>query len=374
MIPASKIYFTEDDIKSITNAFSEILRGNGFLSTGKYTRIFEERYAEKLNVAGAVACNSGTSALEIIFRAIGIFGRDVLVPSNTFVATINAILNAGGTPVFIDCNSDMCASYKSIVEKFTPRVAAVCIVNIAGHITSDLLEIQNFCKKNDVKLIEDAAQSHGSIFAGQHSGTLGHASGFSFFSTKVLTTGEGGLVATNDLNIVEVGRKLREFGKVPDGYITNQYEFIGYNWRMPEISSLMGLAQLDRFDEILLGRSRAASRYDQNFSGSKVVSRIKPAAECIPNNYKYVIDVSKVDRRKLHEHFIANGIQPSGYVYELPLHDMKLFEKFNGGDLPMTDYICRNHFCLPIYPSISDEHIDQISAVLIDYMEANSGY
>lgn len=271
-------------------------------------------------------------------------------------------------PVFADCNRDMCISYESVAEKFSNNTVAVCIVNIAGHITGDLSKIQNFCNSHGIKLVEDAAQSHGSTFDGKPSGALGYAAAFSFFSTKVLTTGEGGLVSTNHPELIEIGRKLREFGKSPDGYITNKYDFIGYNWRMPEIASLMGLKQLESFQYILSERSRVADRYDANFSNISSIKRMRASERCKPNNYKYVVDVSSVNRKNLHEHFIKSGIQPSGYVYELPLHSMSLFSEYSNTELPMTDYLCRNHFCLPIYPTLSNSQVDYISDVLIKYM------
>ena len=222
-IAATKPTFSSKDIEFITEKFEDILQGNSFLSQYKYSEEFETKFAEYIGTDFAVSCNSGTSALELIFRALNIQDKEVILPSNTFIATANAIINAGAKPIFADCNDDMCMDYDSVMSLINKNTIAVCHVHIGGLVSDSALQLSEYCLQNNIYFVEDAAQAHGSSNMDQKAGTLGVAAGFSFFSTKVITTGEGGMVTTNDESLVEKMKSIREFGKVKKGIFTNYH-------------------------------------------------------------------------------------------------------------------------------------------------------
>lgn len=275
-IPATKPFFSDDDIKYITKNFKKILSGESFLSQYKYCTQFENEFASYIGTDFAVSCNSGTSALELIFKALGVNGKEVILPSNTFIATANAIMNAGGIPVFADCDESMCLDYNDTIQKVTPKTVAICHVHIGGLVSDNALRLAGYCDNHDLFFVEDAAQAHGSTNKGIKAGTLGIAAGFSFYSTKVITTAEGGMVTTNDEELVSIMKSCREFGKEKKGIFTNYHTRIGYNWRMPEVSALMGIRQLKSIEYFIKKRNEIASVYDSILSELSEITIIKP--------------------------------------------------------------------------------------------------
>lgn len=356
-VPAIQPHFFEEDIEIISEKFKGILRGESFLTMHKYGQEFEEKFARFIGTKYAVGCNSGTSALEMIFRALDVKGKDVILPSNTFIATANAILNAGGVPVFADCQDNMCLDAEDVRSRITERTAAVCVVHIAGVVSRDVLELQKLCKEKNVYLVEDAAQAHGSTLGGVKAGSFGVAAGFSFFSTKVMTTGEGGMVTTNDAVLVERMKSLREFGKVKKGVYINNHVRMGYNWRLPEVASLMGLRQLKALPKFIERRQQIAKIYDEELSGVVALSIVRPDEPKGHNYFKYPVLVHVRDREKFHLAMEAEGVQLSGYVYEIPLHKQPVFPEYHDVWLPMTETVCAEHVCLPIFYSMTDEQV-----------------
>lgn len=354
-VPATKPYFFTEDIEFISEKFKEILEGKSFLSMYKYGEEFESKFASYIGTSFGVGCNSGTSALELICRAIGVEGKEVIVPSNTFIASVNAILNAGGRPVFADCADNMCLDADDVAKKITKNTVAVMHVHIGGLVSKSILAIQKICKDNGIHLIEDSAQAHGSSLNGIKAGAFGTASGFSFFSTKVMTTGEGGMVTTNDQELVAKMKSMREFGKVKTDIYINYYTSIGYNWRLPEVSSLMGLRQLMMLPKFIERRNEIAKIYNRELLDCQDIDIIKPEENSEFNYYKYIIVLKNHDRSAVHKAMEKREIQPSGYVYELPLHKQPVFPWANNLVLPKTEYLCARHFCLPIFYGMTDE-------------------
>ena len=156
-IAATKPTFSPADIEFITERFTEILKGKSFLSQGIYSGEFENNFAEYTGTNYAVSCNSGTSALELIFRALDISNKEVILPSNTFIATANAIINAGGKPVFADCNDDMCLDFNNVVNLVTDNTVAICHVHIGGLVSESAIQLSEYCLKNNIFFVEDAA-------------------------------------------------------------------------------------------------------------------------------------------------------------------------------------------------------------------------
>ena len=371
-IVATKPTFSEEDILFINKNFKEILSGKSFLSQYKFSEQFEKEFASYIGTDFAVTCNSGTSALELIFRALNVNNKEVILPSNTFIATANAILNAGGVPVFADCDENMCLDYLDAIKKISKKTVAICHVHIGGILTDSAIRLAKYCKENDLYFVEDAAQAHGSMNKNIKAGTLGIAAGFSFFSTKVMTTGEGGMVTTNDSILVEKMKSMREFGKVKKGIFTNYHTQIGYNWRMPEVSALMGLRQLQSIEKFIEKREKIGSFYDDAFAEIKGIDIVKPSVKSRFNYFKYsIILPDHIDRETVHKSIAKHGVELSGYVYELPLHKQPIFSEHNSITLKKTEQVCRQHICLPIYPLLKLSDAKYISQTFINIINAN---
>ena len=363
-VPATVPSFSPDDIDFIISRFSDILGGKSFLSMGKYGEEFEKLFATYTGTEYAVACNNGTTALQLIFRAIGVEGREVIVPSNTFIATALAVLSAGGTPVFADCCEDMCLDPEDVVKRITSRTAAIAHVHIGGLVSESVLKLKEMCEEHSIHLVEDAAQAHGSALDGQKAGTFGTAAGFSFFSTKVMTTGEGGMVTTDNAALVEQMNSLREFGKVRKGVYVNYHESLGYNGRMPEVSALMGIRQLKALDTFIHRRREITDFYDSQLGAVDDVVLIRPKTRSAHNGFKYIILLPHHDREKVHMELQKVGVSASGYVYEVPLHKLPVFPESNILELPMTEKVCRQHMCLPVFFGMNDEQAEHVVSSL----------
>ena len=363
-VPASKPFFFSEDQKFILNGFKKILTGKSFLSMGSFGKEFENKFAKFIGTKFAISCNSGTSALELICRSLDISGKEIIVPSNTFIASTNAILNAGCKPVFADCADDMCIDLENIKKRITKNTSAIMIVHIGGMISKDIYKIKEFCKKKKIFLIEDAAQAHGSSLKKKKAGTFGIAAGFSFFSTKVMTTGEGGMVTTNNSKLVKKIKSMREFGKVKKGIYSNYHTSIGYNWRLGEVNSLMGLTQLKSIKRFIEGRKKIAKIYDAELSNIKNIKIIKPNEISGHNYFKYIILLKNKKRELVHKNLLQNNIFPSGYVYEIPLHKQPIFKKYKKLSLPNTEKICSKHLCLPIFYNMKISQIKHVTKIL----------
>jgi perosamine synthetase len=363
-VPATQPYFSEEDIEFITEKFKDILKGNSFLTMHKYGEEFESKFAEFIGTKHAVGCNSGTSALELICRALKIEGKEVILPSNTFIATANAVLNAGGKVVFADCADNMCLDTEDVKKRITENTAAIIQVHIGGIVSKSTVELKKICEEKNIHLIEDAAQAHGSELDGTKAGAFGTAAGFSFFSTKVMTTGEGGMVTTNSPEMVESMKSMREFGKVKTGVYINYHTSIGYNWRLPEVASLLGLRQLKSLPDFIKRRQEIAKIYDEAFESNPDIKIVKPDQPESHNYFKYLIILPNHDREEIHKALEEEGVQPSGYVYELPLHKQPVFPEHHSLSLPKTEYVAAHHLCLPIFYSMTDKQVNYVIEAL----------
>lgn len=364
-VPPVKICFPEEDRREILTKIEQCLT-TGQLTLGKHGREFEERFAAYIGTQYAIAVSSGTSAIEIPLRILGVDGKEVIVPTNTFFATPAAVLHAGGRIRFVDIDpTTFSMDVDSLKRNITDETAGVIVVHIAGIVTPRMPEIQAVCKERNLFLLEDAAHAHGSALNGQQAGTFGVSASFSFYPTKVMTSGEGGMIATNALKIRDEAIMYRDQGK--SGFDANVHDKLGYNWRMSEIHAILGLSQLARLQEFIASRTRIATIYDD---GLKSIQRITPVV--LPGNvksnyYKYVALLDDdVDRERLKARLRQEyGIGLSGEVYELPCHLQPIFKgKYAVGDFPTAEDICKRHICLPVFASMTKEEAHYVLASL----------
>jgi len=359
-VPAARIVFSEDDRRAVLGMIDESLR-TGSLTLGPNGGRFEERFAARHQAPHAVAVSSGTSALEIIFRAIGVAGHDVVVPTNTFYATAAAVVAAGGRPRLADVSATTLAlSPATIDAALTPGTVAVVLVHIGGLITPDVDRIRELCDRRGVLLVEDAAHAHGASYRGRPAGSFGAAAAFSFYPTKVMTSGEGGMIVTGDDRIRDEAVIYRDQGKA--GFLGGDHVRMGSAWRMSELHAAVGLVHLGRLDEAIATRQAAAARYDKALAGLPGCEPVTVPADCESNYYKYValLDPS-IDRAALKAELREDaGVTLSGEVYALPLHGQPVFADLSTDEFPVADDVCRRHICLPVHSDMTDDETDYV--------------
>ena len=179
-----------------------------------------------------------------------------------------------------------------------------------------------------------------------------------------MTTGEGGMVTTNDPELVRKMKSMREFGKVRKGIYVNVHESFGYNWRMPEVSALMGIRQLAMLERFIARRREIVAMYDEQLRGVADVTIVDPESHGHYNGFKYIIVIPNHDRAKVHQELVKAGISPSGYIYEIPQHKLPVFPDSNDMSLPNTEFLCSQHMCLPVFFGMADEQVAYVSNTL----------
>ena len=360
MIPPYKYYFPEKTIDWISDTISELLKSDSYLTMGKFCEKFEEEYAKKTNTKYAVTVSSGIAALEVALRSNDITNGEVVLPTNTFGATALAVVNSGGTPVYCDISTDMNIDISDIKKRITSKTKAILPVHIGGIISSNIEEIRDYCKSNNLFLIEDAAHAHGSMFDKLAAGSIGDAGCFSFFPTKVMTTGEGGMMVTSNLESYEKAKNIRNYNKINGSELTP----LGYNWRMSEFQAVVGLSQLMILDEILQKRIKAAKTYDDLLNSNEIFHSLEFNEKCIPSYYKYITLVPKGKNIDQFQKILKEKYEVTlgGFVYDIPLHRQKMFGKYasDKNSFPVADDLCPRHICLPIYPQITQNEIQYV--------------
>jgi perosamine synthetase len=337
---------------------------SGWISSGgKFVKEFEEAVAKHTDVKYAVSCSSGTSALHLILLAHGIgVGDEVIIPSLTFIATANAVTYSGAKPVFIDSDIETWNIDTNKIESaITNNTKAIIPVHLYGH-PANMDSINKIAKKHNLKVIEDAAEAQGSHYKGRKVGSLGDASTFSFFGNKIITTGEGGMVVTDDPIIAEKCRLFRDHGMS-----TNKrywHTVLGYNYRLTNIQAAIGVAQMDKIDSIISKKKWIASEYKKHLRGLKGVT-LPPNMDWADNVfwlYTILIDCN-------HDNLIAklkrNGID-SRPVFP-PIHTQPIYQ--SGLVLPVSEKISRYGISLPSSPSLNGDDILKICNVIKNVVE-----
>jgi dTDP-4-amino-4,6-dideoxygalactose transaminase len=316
-----KIGFDPRDKVLLHSYWDEII-ANQRWSEGKFVSQFEDKWKAYNGTSYAIATNSWTGATLSVLEYLNIRGKVVLCPSNTFMATPMSVIKAGGNVEFVDCNrNDLCMNLEDLEQKIDQfKPAAVWLVHIGGHIAFQVNEIATLCHEYNVPLIEDCAHAHGASWHGRRAGSWGIAGIYSFYATKTISTGEGGMLVTNDDRLAEFARKYRNYGK-------SEYEVAGLNYRMNEFTAAIGCVQVDRLYEIVNWKNK----YARTVLDPQYPNRVILPDDMISGYYKYIV---------------FDPIEKStGKVYDQPCH------RIMGHDveLPNTEWVASNHWCVPIY-------------------------
>lgn len=360
-IPVSKPSITQKEIQYIMDAVS-----SGWVSSlGKYVDMFEEKFASYCGTKYALTTSNGTTALHLVLVALGIKpGDEVIIPDITFVATGNAVKYVGAKAVIVDIEEDtLCIDPESVKKAITPKTKAIIAVHLYGH-PANMEEINKIAEEYDLIIIEDAAEAHGAEVNGKKVGSLGHVGTFSFYGNKIITTGEGGMITTNDENLYERMRHLRDHAMSKEKRYWHTE--VGFNYRMTNIQAALGLAQLERIDEIIAKKRLIFEWYKE---GLKDIEGIKLNYEApwAKNVYWMVcLEVegyTEKQRDELMKMLKEKNIDARPYFY--PLSDMPMFEK---ADTPIAHKVYQRGLNLPSYFDITREDVQYICEVIRGFL------
>lgn len=360
-IPIAKPLITADEKRRVMEVLD-----SGRLVAGAKVKEFEQAFAAYLGAGSAVATSSGTTALQVTLEALGIGAGDTVVTTPfTFVATSNAILHAGARPTFVDVHPQTYNLDPQAVEDALKRekARAILCVHLYG-LATDLKALSEIAQRHEALLIEDCAQAHGALYSGRKAGTFGDAAVFSFYPSKNITTGEGGMIITSDERVEHRARVLVNVGQ--DGAGEYVYEVIGYNYRMTDIAAALGLGQLEHLDEYNDRRRANAARLTQGLGSSGwLMTPVEPPHSFHVYN-QYTIRVPQ-NRDRLVKYLSDQGIGSRVYYPNLVPNSPAYRRLGFNGKFPVAEALAREVLSLPVHPALTDGDVERIIETVIQF-------
>ena len=354
-VPINVPVIDREEINEVRSVLLEKSLTSAANSGGRRVQEFEKLLASFVKSRYAIAVNSGTAALQAALYALDVKkGDEVLLPSFTFVATANAVMSVGAKPVFVDILKENYTMYPNdLRKKITKKSIAIIPVHLYGNIAY-MDEISEIAGKYNLEVIEDAAQSLGSTFKGKHSGTFSKLGCFSMYAAKVVTSGEGGAIVTNDRSLFERLRKIRNHGML-HGYDTR---ILGLNLRLPEINAAIAKIQMKKIHKLLERRRENARVLSELLSDLDITIPHERLGERV-NWYLYTIAIK--NRNKVMRELNSKGIGAAAY-YSVPVHKTPLYNKKL--NLPVTEWAASSVLSLPVHPLVNKENLFHISKIL----------
>lgn len=367
-IPLARPNITQSEIDAVV----EVLRTPN-LSLGPKVPQFERAVAQYCGTRFAVACSSGTTGLHLLVRAIGIKpGDEVITTPFSFVASSNCVLMESATPVFVDIDPDTWDIDPARLERaLTPRTKAIIAVDVFGQI-ADMNAINAFAQKKSLRVIEDSCEALGSRYKNKPAGSLGHAGVFGFYPNKQITTGEGGMIVTDDETIADLCRSMRNQGRdTGGGWLAHPR--MGFNYRLSDINAALGLAQLLRIDEIIAQRNRVHRLYTQRLATESRLVLQKNRAGVTPSWFVFVVRLAdrytQSDRDRFLKTLAARGIGCSNYF--APIHLQPFYMERLGhkpGDFPHCENVAARTIALPFHHELTEPDVDYICHQLLELL------
>jgi perosamine synthetase len=354
MIQIAKPDIGEDEIEAV----SRIMR-SGMIASGEEVTKFEKEFADYCQTLEGVATSNGTTALHAGLLACGIQpGDEVIVPSFTFIATATSVSMCGARPVMVDiCSDSFGISPDAIVEAISPKTKAIVGVHLFGH-PCNIPAILDICEDHDLIFIEDCAQAHGATYKGKKVGSFGTIGCFSFYPTKNMTTGEGGIITTNDKSLSVHLRRLINHGQEKK-YLHTE---IGYNYRMTNICAAIGRVQLKKIGKINDSRIKNAAYLSKNLNHSLI--RLPNIFEGYSHVFhQYVIRVRDKKRDNLASWLLKNEVA-SAVHYPVPIHEQPVFSGLSNPSCPVSSRLAQEVLSLPVYPGLSEDELNHICTVI----------
>jgi dTDP-4-amino-4,6-dideoxygalactose transaminase len=374
-VPLSDIDLGPDEALAVQKVLA-----SKWLSMGEVTATFEQQFSAFLKTPYAVAVSNGTAALHIALKALGIgAGDEVIVPALTFVASVNAVLYVGATPVFVDITSsdDLGLAPEAVQQAITPRTKAVMVVHYGGY-PADMAAIAAAIESKNIALVEDAAHAPGAELAGRKLGTIGDAGCFSFFANKNMTTGEGGMLTTARQDVYERARRLRSHGMTTvtwDRHQGHAYSYdvveLGFNYRTSELNAALGITQLQKLPRNLERRRKLAEQYHKRLRGVSGVTmpfqtyRGVSAFHLLP----ILLEESSI-RIRVMQYLVTRGIQTS--IHYPPVHQFSFYQSLAQKcpvSLPQTESVGRRQLTLPLYAGMTESQVDYVCACLAEALQ-----
>jgi perosamine synthetase len=359
LIRSSKPIFPIEDINPLLQDIAKVIE-EGQFRNGKKVKNFEDMVARYVGVGGAVAFDSDSSAYETALRFFKAQDGEVVVCTNSFVSVPNSVVTVGGKVVFADIKADtLSMDPESLHQNITPKTRGVIVTHIAGFPNPDLQVIINICKEHDLFLIEDATHAIGATVNGQKAGSFGDAAVFAFTPTKVITTGEGGMLVSNNAELCEFSKRYRFYGS---GAGKTNFVDVGRHMVLPEISAILGIYQLKRLDEFISRRNEIAKRYNDSFESIETVNTVKCPAANRSSYYKYpVILDAKVDKPKFTRTLLEEFGVETGNIFYPPCHLQLAYKDYGAlsyGSLSVAETVLSKTITLPMHVGLTDEEVD----------------
>ncbi len=358
MIPIAEPYIGEEELNNIIEA----VKSGWISSKGKFITKFEESFADYCGVSYGVAVSNGTVALHLALKALGIEKEDeVIEPTLTFIATANAVRYCNAKPVFVDSHPDYwCINPEKIEEKITDKTKAIIPVHLYGH-PCDMNWIKDIAQDHNLYIIEDAAEAHGAECKGKKIGSFGDISCFSFYGNKIITTGEGGMCLTNNEELAEKMRILRDHGMNPNKRYW--YDVIGFNYRMTNLQAAIGVAQVKKLNEFVEKKREIAKIYNSYLKDTKGIT-LPPEMNWAKNVYwMYSVLIEKefgMNREALMKKLEENGIETRPFFH--PIHEMPPYK--SNKNFPVAEKLSKKGINLPSHLKLKTESIKEITKIV----------
>lgn len=350
-IPAAEPLIVSNELKYVEDCIRST-----WLSHGKYVDLFEKKFAKFCDVKYATSVVNGTAALHLLLVSLGIKpGDEVIIPDLTFVATANAVSYTGAKPVLVDVDRQTWnIDPKMVEEKISAKTKAIIVVHLYGY-PADMDKINSIAKDRNIYVLEDACEAHGATYKGKKAGSLGFASCFSFYGNKIITTGEGGMIVSNDKSVIERAAYLKSHAQVARGSF-NHTE-IGYNYRFTNLQSAFGLAQLENVDNVLNVKRQNAVLYDFLLKDVEILMLPprEPWAESAFWMYSIVLKKENI-RKKLIEGLAGLGVETRPFFN--PIHSLPMYRE--NGDFTNTIFLSKNGLNLPSGATLNRDDIEYV--------------
>lgn len=363
MIPIAKPLMGPEEKKAVLEVLS-----SGFLVQGKRVEELEREFAKYIGVEHCVAVNSGTAALHIALLALGIKnGDEVIIPTFSFSSTANTVLFCRGTPVFSDIDpKTFNMNPEDVMNRITEKTKCIMPVHLYGQ-TVEMGPLKEIAEDHGIPIVEDACQAHGAEYKKVKAGNLGDVGCFSFYPTKNMTTGEGGMLTTNKDKIAEKARLLRNHGQVSMYY----QSILGYNFRMTDIAAAIGIEQLkklERHNNIRMSNAKSLTKMLSK-TGNIMTPIVSPNMKHVFHQYTIRVSGGERSRNSLQKKLLERGVQTRIY-YPVPIHRQDFYKKLGYKDkLPESESASKEVLSLPVHPSVSEENLKLIANHVKDIME-----
>lgn len=364
MIPVYQPYIGEREKQYVMEA----LDSTWISSRGVFLDRFEREFSTYVDSKEGIAVSNGTVALHLALAILGIGpGDEVIVPTFTYVASVNAIRYVGATPVFVDSEPEYWNIDPAQVDRLiTPRTRAIEIVHLYGHPAS-MDDVMAVAARHGLPVIEDAAEAHGALYRGRKVGSIGTVGTFSFFGNKIVTTGEGGMVVTDDAALGETARHLR--GQGVSRTRTYWHDVVGYNYRMTNVAAAIGCAQLERIDQTIEAKRRIAAWYRDYLAGVHGLTLQREAPWALSVYWMNSILVDAERRDPLMRYLASEGIETRPFFH--PAHTLPMYR--TGQRFPVAERLGASGINLPSFVALSEEEVATIASHVRRFLESSAG-